>query len=458
MRILFAFALLVSQALAIDYYISAFGSDSNGGKSSNDAFLTIAHGISVAVDGDVINIEQGSYAEALSITDKSITLKGESSTASATQVSKPCTITQSTKSASNAVPMNVSLINMAFVNAGPNAAAVVADAANVVFKNVQTANAGTGIRIPWTKWHATNTRTITIQDSQLEGDSAKSTTGIEAINAGGSSFSNPGFTVVNVQNSLLFNHKRAIDSGSYPAQYSYYYFGDMALNIDSSQLYDNIVGVINKGYDLEFKTTATTFKRNSRSGFFVPTKGTGLTTYNAQTTTFDGGDYGIEVPEESVSTFKMVGSDVTISNAAVCGFELGRKGTVALKQAAFKSNGGAATYKGGALNVTEQTVALTLQGVAFTGNTAAYGGALALSASTTLNARLSSFASNTAANGGGAIWCDNAQAHIGDTKFDQNKAPVGGSGECTTACVMYASKNTFSKNGPGGPQCSGFAG
>ena len=66
----------IPAAAASTWYVTTGGSDGNSG-SSGSPFLTIAHAISVAGSGDVINVGPGSYAESFSISSKTnLTIMG----------------------------------------------------------------------------------------------------------------------------------------------------------------------------------------------------------------------------------------------------------------------------------------------------------------------------------------------------------------------------------------------
>ena len=64
-------------ALGKTYYVSTTGSDSNSGDNINEPYLTIAQALSVAADGDVINVSSGTYEETVPLTvPRGVTLKG----------------------------------------------------------------------------------------------------------------------------------------------------------------------------------------------------------------------------------------------------------------------------------------------------------------------------------------------------------------------------------------------
>ena len=59
------------------YYVATTGSDSNSGNNINEPFLTIAQALSVATNGDVINISAGAYEETCPLTvPRGVTVKG----------------------------------------------------------------------------------------------------------------------------------------------------------------------------------------------------------------------------------------------------------------------------------------------------------------------------------------------------------------------------------------------
>jgi hypothetical protein len=64
-------------ALGKTYYVATTGSDSNSGNNINEPYLTIAQALSVATNGDIINIAAGSYTETCPLTvPRGVTLKG----------------------------------------------------------------------------------------------------------------------------------------------------------------------------------------------------------------------------------------------------------------------------------------------------------------------------------------------------------------------------------------------
>ncbi|MGZ8096144.1 MAG: DUF1565 domain-containing protein, partial [Methylosarcina sp.] len=56
------------------YYVSASGSDSNNGASTSQPLKTITAALATAVNGDIIYVMGGTYAETVSITQSGITL------------------------------------------------------------------------------------------------------------------------------------------------------------------------------------------------------------------------------------------------------------------------------------------------------------------------------------------------------------------------------------------------
>ena len=56
------FALVSSSAFATTWYVAKNGNDSNGGKSSTTAFVTIQKAIDSALTGDEIVVNDGTYA------------------------------------------------------------------------------------------------------------------------------------------------------------------------------------------------------------------------------------------------------------------------------------------------------------------------------------------------------------------------------------------------------------
>ena len=59
------------------YYVSTTGSDSNSGTNINRPYLTIAKALSVATNGDIINISAGTYTETCPLTvPRGVTVKG----------------------------------------------------------------------------------------------------------------------------------------------------------------------------------------------------------------------------------------------------------------------------------------------------------------------------------------------------------------------------------------------
>ena len=81
--ILFALALVLSfsmvgttpVAAATTYYVDDSGSDSNGGTSWGDAWLTIQHAVDNVISGDTIMVGAGTYAGA--IVDKQVAIVGD---------------------------------------------------------------------------------------------------------------------------------------------------------------------------------------------------------------------------------------------------------------------------------------------------------------------------------------------------------------------------------------------
>ena len=64
-------------ALGKTYYVATTGSDSNSGNNINEPFLTIEQALSVAGNGDVINISAGTYEETCPLTvPRGVTVKG----------------------------------------------------------------------------------------------------------------------------------------------------------------------------------------------------------------------------------------------------------------------------------------------------------------------------------------------------------------------------------------------
>ena len=64
-------------ALGKTYYVATTGSDSNSGDNINEPYLTIAQALSVAADGDIINVSSGTYEETVPLTvPRGVTLKG----------------------------------------------------------------------------------------------------------------------------------------------------------------------------------------------------------------------------------------------------------------------------------------------------------------------------------------------------------------------------------------------
>ena len=64
-------------ALGKTYYVATTGSDSNSGDNINEPFLTIAQALSVATNGDLINISSGTYEETVPLTvPRGVTVKG----------------------------------------------------------------------------------------------------------------------------------------------------------------------------------------------------------------------------------------------------------------------------------------------------------------------------------------------------------------------------------------------
>ena len=50
------------------YYVATEGNDSNSGNNINDPFLTVAQALSVATNGDIINVSAGEYVETCPLT------------------------------------------------------------------------------------------------------------------------------------------------------------------------------------------------------------------------------------------------------------------------------------------------------------------------------------------------------------------------------------------------------
>jgi len=64
-------------ALGKTYYVATTGSDSNSGNNINEPYLTIAQALSVATNGDVINVSAGVYEETCPLTvPRGVTVKG----------------------------------------------------------------------------------------------------------------------------------------------------------------------------------------------------------------------------------------------------------------------------------------------------------------------------------------------------------------------------------------------
>ena len=64
-------------SLGKTYYVATTGSDSNSGDNINQPYLTIAQALSVAGNGDVINISAGTYEETVPLTvPRGVTVKG----------------------------------------------------------------------------------------------------------------------------------------------------------------------------------------------------------------------------------------------------------------------------------------------------------------------------------------------------------------------------------------------
>ena len=64
-------------ALGKTYYVATTGSDSNSGDNINEPYLTIAQALSVATNGDIINISAGTYEETCPLTvPRGVTVKG----------------------------------------------------------------------------------------------------------------------------------------------------------------------------------------------------------------------------------------------------------------------------------------------------------------------------------------------------------------------------------------------
>lgn len=61
---------------ANNYYVSPSGNDLNDGLTPATAVFTIGQGVSLCVNGDVVNIAAGNYMEQVAINNKSIELKG----------------------------------------------------------------------------------------------------------------------------------------------------------------------------------------------------------------------------------------------------------------------------------------------------------------------------------------------------------------------------------------------
>lgn len=82
----------------------------------------------------------------------------------------------------------------------------------------------------------------------------------------------------------------------------------------------------------------------------------------------------------------------------------------------------------------------------FIGNSATNGGAMSISARSSLKVTNSTFTSNSAAEVGGAIWCSRGSVTIDNSWFGFNAADSHGGIMFTTNCFTFISNSTFAHN------------